>query len=253
MMRLQAIGGQLLEAEVQGRALFYYSPLSYEGKTARGGVPVCFPQFNMLGPLPKHGFARHHEWKLAFSGQSEVRYELTIEPDTWQDWPHKAKICTTYQYTSTGMLIGFEVLNADTESFAFTAGLHPYFKVNNLTEISLIGLQECECENLYDAAQKRSLKEKLVFDYQPFETCFTGTPSLVLFENGKSKLRLQSTGFTHWMIWNPGEKGAQNLGDLPDEDWQRFVCIEPILAKPLILNPNEAFKGSLEIAVEVGL
>lgn len=250
MMRLQAIGGQLLEAEVQSHSLFYYSPLSVEGKTARGGVPVCFPQFNMLGNLPKHGFARHQAWKLTFSGQNELRYELKTERNTWEAWPHKAKISTTYRCTPNGMNIGFEVLNEDTETFAFTAGLHPYFKVNNLLESCLLGLRNSECENLYDAAQKRFQKEMLAFDHQPFETCFTGTPSLVLLESGKAKLRLQSTGFTHWMIWNPGEQGARNLGDLPDADWQHFLCIEPILGEPIRLNPNEWFRGMLKVTID---
>ncbi|MBA4304943.1 MAG: hypothetical protein C0424_12010 [Sphingobacteriaceae bacterium] len=249
MMRLQAIGGQLLEAEVNGHSLFYCSPLSFQGKTARGGVPVCFPQFNMLGDLPKHGFARHDEWKLAFSGQNEIGYELNIEPDTWPAWPYKAKITLTYQCTATGMFIGFEVFNLDNVPFSFTAGLHPYFKVNNLLDIGLMGLQGSGCKNLYTASQTHLEQEVLVFNHQPFETCFSGVSPLVLAERGKYRLHIQATGFTHWMVWNPGEQGALNLSDLPNEGWQEFICIEPILGEPCILGAYEHFKGTLEIKI----
>lgn len=250
MMRFQAVGGQLLEAEVNGRSLFYISPLSVSGKTARGGLPVCFPQFNMLGNLPKHGYARHEEWRLAFSGPNEVGYELCIEPNTWPAWPYKAKVSISYQCTKSGISVCFKVFNLGDIPFPFTAGLHPYFKLNNLLEASVIGLEGSSCLNVYDAEQTRFENEKLVFDQRPFETCFRGTPSLVLSEYGKSKLQLESTGFTHWMIWNPGEHGALTLNDLPDEDWQQFICIEPILGEQTILNPGEAFTGTLEITTE---
>ena len=57
-------GGHVLSWVALGAEQLYLSPRSLlDGRAAiRGGVPVCFPQFNERGPLPKHGFARNLPW-----------------------------------------------------------------------------------------------------------------------------------------------------------------------------------------------
>jgi len=60
-------GAHVLSWMAAGRERLYLSPKSImDGQAAiRGGIPVCFPQFNMRGELPKHGFARHLPWTVS--------------------------------------------------------------------------------------------------------------------------------------------------------------------------------------------
>ena len=61
-------GAQVLSwAPPGGEERLYLSPKAvFDGHSAvRGGIPVCFPQFADLGPLPAHGFARNRRWTLA--------------------------------------------------------------------------------------------------------------------------------------------------------------------------------------------
>ena len=60
-------GAQVLSWVSGGYERLYLSPKAlFDGESAiRGGVPVCFPQFNQRGPLPKHGFARNLWWSQA--------------------------------------------------------------------------------------------------------------------------------------------------------------------------------------------
>ena len=53
-------GAQLLSWQAGGEEQLFLSPLAaHDGHTPiRGGIPVCFPQFNQRGPLVKHAFAR---------------------------------------------------------------------------------------------------------------------------------------------------------------------------------------------------
>ena len=62
---IAAQGAQVLSWVSRGRERLFLSPDNrWDGKTAiRGGVPVCFPQFNQRGSLPRHGFARNMAWQ----------------------------------------------------------------------------------------------------------------------------------------------------------------------------------------------
>ena len=57
-------GAHVASWVARGREQLYLSPAAeyVEGRPIRGGIPICFPQFDLLGSLPKHGFARTISW-----------------------------------------------------------------------------------------------------------------------------------------------------------------------------------------------
>jgi glucose-6-phosphate 1-epimerase len=59
-------GAQVLSwTTADGVERLYLSPRAvFDGAAAiRGGVPICCPQFNQRGMLPKHGFMRNLPWE----------------------------------------------------------------------------------------------------------------------------------------------------------------------------------------------
>ncbi|HNQ09783.1 MAG TPA: D-hexose-6-phosphate mutarotase, partial [Giesbergeria sp.] len=75
-------GAQVLSWISGGRERLYLSPKAvFDGQAAiRGGIPLCFPQFNQRGPLPKHGFARNLAWRAdgAQAGEGVTRLSLHL-------------------------------------------------------------------------------------------------------------------------------------------------------------------------------
>lgn len=254
MLTLQhdALGAQLLGATLPGLGeVFYRSPWRSEPPgPVRGGVPVLFPQFADTGPLAKHGFARNRAWCLerheAGAAGETLRYVLALAPGEVPDWPHAARLSLLVQARPERLRLALSVENTGPGAFAFTGGLHPYFAVPDLLQARLDGLQGVPVHDRY-APSPRVQEGPLAFTGEPLERLHDGCPPLRLQRDGGCVV-LSATGFEQWMVWNPGREGARALADLPDDDWRRFVCIEPVVVRrPLRLAPGERFSGTLEI------
>ena len=38
----------------------------------------------------------------------------------------------------------------------------------------------------------------------------------------------KSSGMADWVIWNPWAEGAAKMGDMDDEEYHQFVCVEAV-------------------------
>jgi len=56
------------------------------------------------------------------------------------------------------------------------------------------------------------------------------------------------------MIWNPGQTLAKSIPDLPNNDWENFICTEPVIdSKPKTLKSGAIFDGILNIDIIIQL
>jgi glucose-6-phosphate 1-epimerase len=224
------LGAQLLQPQLgDGSDIFYLSVLSMANRgaqPARGGVPVLFPQFANLGSGRKHGFARNVQW----GALSDRHYQLSISPNEYDNWPHAAQLELSWEITSNTLQMCFTVRNTGSGAFEWSGGLHPYWLIPDLLQCRLTGFPSA-----------------IEWNDQAYEQLFDTNAELVL-HCGSYALELKTTGFTQWMVWNPGREGSNNLADMPPQDWKRFVCVEPVCAsRPVTLQPDETFAGTLTV------
>lgn len=245
ILRWSVPQGQLLNIQHPSLGeLFYCSPVpTADGQPVRGGVPVLFPQFAERGSLPKHGLVRQVPWQQ----DSPSQFSVTLDAMPSLGWHGAADLVLHVDHSASDTVtLTLRVTNTGTTAFGFTGGLHPYFLVQDVQACQVLGLQDCVYQDRY-AAQDCLSEVGWISSAQAFERLYLQAPELVLVD-GQRRLSLSCRGFTEWMIWNCGQVGAQTLIDLPDADWQKFLCIEPVIAsQPMILTPNAIFEGSLTI------
>lgn len=250
-LRHQLLGAQVLQANTpQGLPLLYLSPLSVLGQPARGGVPLLFPQFAQFGPGRKHGFARHQIWTLEREEPLSLSYCLEVQPDQFDGWPHAARLRLKASLDGEALNLQLQVENSGSTAFEWGGGLHPYWAVSSLEGCELLGLETTPGLDNLSGQPLPPQDQPWCFGPEGMEYLFEGLPSLQL-RTPTHTLHLQGSGFTQWMVWNPGLEGAKGLTDLPDHEALQFICIEPVCARPMqCLTPGARFEGTLQVRWE---
>jgi glucose-6-phosphate 1-epimerase len=225
----------------------YLSPLTppAPGKAARGGTPVCFPQFSDRGPLPKHGFVRTSLWELVAPPSSgtavaEARFQVDSAAARWE---HAFCLVLVARLGPGWLELELQAANTGRAAYDFTAALHTYLAVD-VQAARLHGLQGREYEdNLAGRRREREQAPALAVTGE-IDRVYLQVPPALRLEAGASERRVVQQGFTDAVVWNPGPGKAAQLGDMPPQDWLRMLCIEAaVIGQPVHLPPGKTWRG----------
>ncbi|WP_300559577.1 D-hexose-6-phosphate mutarotase [Limnohabitans sp. Rim8] len=225
-------GAHVLSWLSGGQERLYLSPQSIlDGQAAiRGGVPVCFPQFNQRGPLaerlPKHGFARHVAWQADAPMLSSDRAQLTLRlADSAQTrawWPQAFEAQLHIDLSPGALQLTLNVHNTDTRPMAFSGALHTYLAVPDVTQATLQGLGgQPEWDSLTD--RHAPAADTLRFAAE-FDRVYEAGPQPMTL-NGSLQIR-QSPSWANTVVWNPAQDLCKRLADMPDDGWRHMLCVE---------------------------
>ncbi|EFJ47250.1 hypothetical protein VOLCADRAFT_81580, partial [Volvox carteri f. nagariensis] len=108
----------------------------------RGGVPICFPQFSNFGSLgQQHGFVRNKFWKVVEKSDWSVTLELSYDGTENPDYQFPFEISNRIELCDDNLEQHLTVANKDSKSMPFTAALHTYFAVSDISNVKVEGLQ----------------------------------------------------------------------------------------------------------------
>ena len=213
-------GAQVLSwTPAGGEDRLYLSPEAvFDGKTPiRGGVPVCFPQFASLGPLPKHGFARTQLWSVTDTRPGKdftlVTLRLLDNAETRAEWPHAFAAEMSIAIGAGRLDIELEVENTGDAPFSFTAALHTYLKVKEVEAARIAGLRGLEYRDSADGdTSKLELNDEVTIDDE-IDRIYHGMPPALLVHEGHRTLGIHAENLPDVVVWNPWVDKCASLAD----------------------------------------
>ncbi len=247
-------GAHVLSWVAGGRERLFLSPRSvFDGQAAiRGGVPVCWPQFNQRGSGPKHGFARNLPWLYtAYDlGPESALFELTLcsSDQTRALWPHEFELTLTIALQPGRLRLTLAARNTGAQPLAFSGALHSYFACDDVEQVELSGLQgRPEWDALTDA--HASAADSLRFA-SGFDRVYSGSAPMLLREGAQGLRISQSESWGDTVVWNPHVQCA-HLADMEADGWRHMLCVEAArVFDPVLLSPGAQWQGwqQLDIA-----
>lgn len=247
-LRVLLHGAHVVSWVAGGTERLYLSPKAVlDGQGAiRGGVPVCFPQFNMRGPLPKHGFVRNLPWQVegparALDDGLSLTLLLKDGAATRAYWPQAFEARLTIGLRPGDLQLTLDLHNTDTQPLSFSGALHTYYAVDDIARTRLDGLGgQAEWDSVRDVHGQGA--EVLRFT-EEFDRVYQAAPQALTLRDAASRLTIaQSPSWGHTVVWNPGAGKA--IPDLTEDAYQHFLCVEAaqVLA-PVTVPPGGTWRG----------
>jgi glucose-6-phosphate 1-epimerase len=70
-------------------------------------------------------------------------------------------------------------------------------------------------------------------------------PDAVTLKSSTGSVEVVKEVFQDTVVWNIHEAGAKKMGDLGDDEWQNYICIEAgAVAQPVTVEAGQSWTGS---------
>ncbi|KQQ53519.1 D-hexose-6-phosphate mutarotase [Pseudomonas sp. Leaf127] len=240
-------GAHILSYQVDGQAplvWFNDSAIFKQGTPIRGGVPVCWPWFGNLArnpdsvqamrqssePANAHGEARILDWQLLGIGEDGdallIDFILPQAEGQLPGWPHNVglKLSIRLDHALNISLVSY---NGGPDEVTLSQALHTYFKVSDVRQVSLQGVDGLRYIETLENWEERQQAGDLTFAAET-DRIYLDTPNVLAINDPglNRRILIQTHGSSSAVVWNPWETRARALPDMADDGWQGMLCVE---------------------------
>jgi glucose-6-phosphate 1-epimerase len=146
-----------------------------------------------------------------------------------------------------------KVTNTSDQPFDYTCALHSYYSLSALESVSIEGLKGLTYYN-QNTGENGVQEEEILEIQEPITRHYLSTETSVIIADSafRRRIKVDKKGSKVTTVWNPGAEPCAKIGDLPDDGYETFVCVEATNAfdYPVHLNPGESFETSAIIGLE---
>jgi glucose-6-phosphate 1-epimerase len=223
---LSLYGAHVLSYQAKSREpLLWVSPHAiFDGSVPiRGGIPVCAPWFGLNqrhhGKL-KHGFVRSRLWSIVQKADDSVLLEYQSTDDDLARYtrPFTAQLKVS---VGEGLRLDFSILNRSHKPMPFSWALHSYHPVSELAACKVTGLDGCDyLDNTKGLSRKQQAGD--VGFAGELDRVYLNVPNEQQIDH---KIKVSAENAPTAIVWNPGEKLAENMADVQDA-WNQYICLE---------------------------
>ncbi len=225
-------GAHLFEYKREGEEdiLWLSEESSFENGTAiRGGIPICWPRFGVLDKsMPAHGFTRTALFELLRveekdDSTTEVLFYLEYSPESRAIWNYAFRLEVKF-IIGEKLEVELTTKNLDSKEMLITEALHTYFRVSDIADVEIRGLESCTfIDTLED---RRSSEDKSIKIDAECDRVYLNVNEKITLHDKNREVELTSQGASSAIVWNPWiEKGSRMSGMRADA-YKEFVCIE---------------------------
>lgn len=215
-----------------------------EGKSIRGGIPVCWPWFGVSQNegWPIHGVARNMLWRADEVSEQDdvVRVSFTL-PMTHIDqtyWPHKSSLKIVFTLSDS---LHIELINKNlgNEAFSFTQALHTYFPTPAIEKTSVDGLQGAN----YIEFGEGPFEQNAVVEFaRETDMVYQNAPLVQKIYTPDGIIEVGRENSTSCVLWNPWIEKAKRLSNFRDDEYHTMLCLEAgnVMDDKVTLEPGQS-------------
>ncbi|KAK2158820.1 hypothetical protein LSH36_163g02039 [Paralvinella palmiformis] len=264
--KIHVFGATLYSWINKGEEMIFVSSKSHfdKKKAIRGGIPIVFPNFGPWDLGPQHGFARIMSWNSTEVSKDESSnpmavFNLSDTEETRKMWNFRHVSWITFQLTYIVTLLedslktDFIVKNVDDKQLGFTCLLHNYFKVPDVTKVTVSGLNGLRYKDKVRGGEMFTENGELVTVSENIDRIYQDTPSEHILKQvaGGCSIVITKTELPDTVVWNPWKENAASMSDFGDDEYPQMLCVEAgFVAKQKVLASDEKYMGSQRLTVK---
>lgn len=201
-------------------------------KPVRGGIPICWPWFGAHPSeqgAPAHGIARVSAFEIVGTWVDDRQTFLQLALVDRSALTRALAHCELSLQITVGddLRVDLTTVNLSDEPVAITQALHSYFRVGDIADVRVEGLEGCSYIDTLDGWQTKSESGAITFAGEVDRIYASQGREIQLYDSGLSRaIRIDSSGSLSCVVWNPWIEKSQRLGDMAADDYRRMVCIE---------------------------